>query len=424
MDGNNIFLIQKNADGSFTNVPFSQAGIGIDGNQITFLSQNISFSSTGLVSGPDQSVSGPTSYIAGNPIVFSGQGQVSFGNQQRSPYISFYNTDPGGNVFEVQKAKRIGSGPFIRRAYNDYLINAKDGDGTPVFAVKHFYSYSLPGQSKEGKGIPYIGIFCNPDDTISSTFTSVPYSVTISGHPTFGAAIRFYQGKNEEGYGATQTNIKYLNNNLYVIRTDNIGNDTIDFQIDNSGYILMNNNPSFGRYSYPVENANNLIGKKTSPNKIRKRLEATNITGMQDTNIINMFDKEDFYYANTPVLANQYIMLPNPVGYNKTHMIVVNSGLYSGKAFKKVKTHPSIGNEYFDLILQSGNNQRIKPYPKYIETFVNIHIPSGKGKVRPLRFIAPSIATVNNPVINWLFLILPKEDLKIHPIQDFAPIVN
>ena len=92
MDGNNIFLIQQNPDGSFSNVPFSQAGIGISGSQISFLSQNISFSSTGLVPGEGESLSGPTSYIAGNPIVFSGQGQVAFGSQQRSSYISFYNS--------------------------------------------------------------------------------------------------------------------------------------------------------------------------------------------------------------------------------------------------------------------------------------------------------------------------------------------
>ena len=400
MDGNNIFLIQQNPDGSFSNVPFSQAGIGISGNQISFLSQNISFSSTGLVPGEGESLSGPTSYIAGNPIVFSGQGQVAFGSQQRSSYISFYNSDSVGNVLNIQKAKSIPSHPFIRRAYNNYLINAKDADGVPAFAVKHFYTYALPGQSQADKGRPYLGIFCNPDDTLVGTYP-IPYSVTISGHPTFGANIRFYGGLKE--VGIKEKIISYKNNNLYITRNDNEGYDQIDFQIDNSGYILMNNNPSFGRYSYPVISGNNLIGKKTSANKIKKRLAVVKITGMQDTNIINMFDEESFYYGNVPVLANQYIMLSRPEGEENSRMILVNSGLYSGKAFKKVKTHPSIGNKYFDLTLQSGENQIIKLYPKHIETFVNVTVPSGKGSVRPLNFIKPSTVTVNNPIVNLKF---------------------
>lgn len=401
MDGNNIFLIQQNPDGSFSNVPFDQAGIGISENQITFLSQNISFASTGLVPGEGESVSGPTSYILGNPIVFSGQGQVDFGNKKRSPYISFHNSDPVGNVLDIQKAKSIPSSPFIRKVHNDYLINAKDADGVPAFAVKHFYSYALPGQSKADKGRPYLGIFCNPDDTLLSTYPT-PYSVTISGHPTFGANIIFYGGPKE--VGIKQKVVSYLNDNLYITRNDNEGYDQIDFQIDNSGHILMNNNPSFGRYSYAANKKHNLIGKKNSFNLIENALERIDIIGIQDTNILNIYSVQSERSTNYPILAKNYMMvdLMTGVSANKS-TIILNSGLYSGKGFKAVKTHPSIGNHYFNLILESGENQIVKPYPKYIETFVNITVPSGKGNVRPLKFIQPTTHTVNNPIVNLKF---------------------
>lgn len=403
MDGNNIFLIEQNLDGSFTNVPFNSAGINVSENNLTFLSENISFLSTGVRLGEGGSVLAPISRIFGNPIHFSGQGQVNFGNERRSPYISFYNSDSNGNVLDIQKAKRIASGPFIRRAYNDYLINAKDGDGIPVFAVKHFYTYSLPGPPGVDKGRPYIGIFCNPDDTIPSTFASIPYSVTISGHPTFGANIRFYGGPKEAG-GIKQKIVSYKNDNLYITRNDNEGYDQIDFQIDNSGYILMNGNPSFGRYSYAADKKHNLIGKKNSNNLIENALEHINITGIQDTNILNIYSVQSEQSTNYPILAKNYMMVDLMNGVNPSKSTIIpNSGLYSGKGFKAVKTHPSIGNHYFNLNLESGSNQAIKPYPKYIETFVNITVPSGKGNVRPLKFIKPTTHTVNNPVINLKF---------------------
>ena len=402
MNGNNIFLLQQNPDGSFSNVPFDSAGVSVSGNNLTFLSENISFLSTGTRTGEGGSVLAPISRIFGNPIHFSGQGEVNFATERRSPYISFYNSDWAGNVLDIQKAKRIASGPFIRRSYNDYLINAKDGDGVPVFAVKHFYSYSLPGQSQQGKGRPYIGIFCNPDETIPSTFAAIPYSVTISGHPTFGANIRFYGGRNEDEL-IQQRIISYQNNSLYITRNDNEGYDQIDFQIDNSGYILMNNNPSFGRYSYGYS-ANNLIGKKTSNNAIRNALEQINITGIQNTNIVTIYPVDSTTSTNYPILAKNYMMFDLMPGVDSSKStIITNNGLYAQKGFKAIKTHPSIGNHYFNLILESGENQIVKPYPKYIETFVNITVPSGKGNIRPLKFIKPTTYTVNNPVINLKF---------------------
>jgi hypothetical protein len=236
MDGNNIFLIRQNEDGSFTNVPFSSAGIEINDNNLTFISENISFLSTGDSSTP----SGPVSYIQGNPIVFSGQGLYDNGRDLRYPYITINDTDSQGNALFIQKKKFIGNGPTYRNIEDNYLINARDEDGIPVFAAKHFYTFALPGQSRFDKGRPYIGLFCNPDSALLGEGSNLPYSISISGHPTFGASVRFFSNPltiGEDVY-AWGKEIVYDDNSL-KINTHNTEGYNTNFEIDADGFIYM-----------------------------------------------------------------------------------------------------------------------------------------------------------------------------------------
>lgn len=232
MDSNNIFLIRQNQDGSFTNVPFSSAGMEVNDNNLTFICENISFLSTGDLSTP----SGPVSYIQGNPIIFSGQGLYDNGRDLRFPYITINNIDSQGNALFIQKRKFINSSPSYRNAEDNYLLNARDGDGIPAFAVKHFYNYALPGQSQADKGRPYIGIFCNPDLAPISPETSLPYSINISGHPSFGACVRFFNHPTAE-YNIGKDII--YNNNSLQIRTNNVEGSNTNFEIDPDGFIYM-----------------------------------------------------------------------------------------------------------------------------------------------------------------------------------------
>jgi hypothetical protein len=216
MDGNNIFLIQQNPDGSFNNIPFASAGIGISGNKIVFLSENISFLSTGIRTGQDGSILSPMSYISGNPMTFLGQGTYDKGRNTRESYISIYDTDPEGNALSIQKPKspKYANLGMPRSKNNNFLLNIKDASGIPIFAVKHNYSYG--GDQTPN---PSIGFFCNPDYVLKGIDgPSTSNALTISGSST---AIRFYEIKDFLPSIPKGKDIRYENEGIVISTNTN-----------------------------------------------------------------------------------------------------------------------------------------------------------------------------------------------------------
>lgn len=172
-------------------------------------------------------------------------------------------------------------------------------------------------------------------------------------------------------------------------------------QITGVNDVSINGNNSFGNYIIREFKTNSQLFKSNYLRHIG--FQNIQISGLKTNNVINVFaDDPLINYPNSLIKSYQYIMVDGPTtnSHNATN---ITSGIYSGKALRRLKTGPTIANGYKVIpSLQSGG-ALVTPKQKYLETVYNITVESGQGAIRPLNFTAPNITTANNPIITLKF---------------------
>jgi hypothetical protein len=233
----------------------------------------------------------------------------------------------------------------------------------------------------------------------SITFDSVGMTGTLQFHPESG--IRIYHNNN-------------LNNAPILVTTGNS--------------VFINGNTTFGVYNtYRGEspaniNFNMLRNNFSDPVSARMMLPS----GLQNNNILNIYfadpNPESLLNDRHAVKVHPYIFCdqkPGGSNFTSKNYIPITGGPYSGKALKKIKYGTIIGNGYQRIILKgsgfwsdtshfphgSGRYSPaiIKPKSYQLETFYDINVPSGGGKLRPLKFELPSNKSIQGQVLNLAF---------------------
>jgi len=233
----------------------------------------------------------------------------------------------------------------------------------------------------------------------SITFDSMEITGTLQFHPTSGIRI-------------------YHNNK----------SNPAPISITTGNKVFINGNSTFGVYNAYIGNSYNVM----NPNNLRNSLSAPGSynllpSGLQNDNILNLFlgtiGEDAALFDKHATKVHSYVMVDERRILGETftskNYIPITGGIYNGKALKKIKYGTTIGNGYTRIILKGSgfwsdtshfphgdghySPAIIKPKSHHLETFYDITVPSGGGKLRPLKFELPSNKSIQGQVLNLAF---------------------
>lgn len=149
--------------------------------------------------------------------------------------------------------------------------------------------------------------------------------------------------------------------------------------------------------------ANNDQFKLTHLTSLKTQFEKqVTTTGIRNDSVINLIGTNGADKAYT-YTAKSYLMKSGITPGSKN--ISLTSGLYSGYRLSQMRTHSTLRNNFVRMTeLQTpGQAQWVKPNVRFLETVVNIDVPSGYGPVIPLKFQTPNTHLVNDPILTLKF---------------------